>query len=122
MKHNFKNLQIWQKSRVLVKSIYTQTQKFPSEEKFGLTSQMRRSAVSIPSNIAEGCGRNTDNDIIRFMRIAIGSACELETQIYLSFDLEYFSEEKTKYLLQEINEIRKMIMSFIKKINTQNNF
>ena len=83
MRHNFKALEIWKRSRKLVKNTYLTTKTFPSEEKFGLVSQINRSAVSIPSNIAEGCGRGTDAQLVHFLDIAIGSNCELETQFYL---------------------------------------
>jgi len=79
MRHNFLHLEIWKRSRKLVKIIYQTSKSFPSEEKFGLTSQIRRAAVSVPSNIAEGCGRDTDPQLKNFMNIAIGSICEVET-------------------------------------------
>ena len=81
--HNFKELKIWQKSRVLTKKIYLLIKDYPEEEKFGLVSQIRRSAISIPSNIAEGSGRNSDRDFRRFLNIALSSAFELETQIII---------------------------------------
>ena len=112
MKHNFKNLDIWKRSRVLVKQIYLMTRKFPREELFVLIAQIRKSAISIPSNIAEGCGRGTDKQLIHFLDIAIGSNCELETQIYLSFDLEYISQEEQDRFVSEITEIRRMILKF----------
>ena len=82
MKHNFKALEIWKRSRKLVQNVYLITKTFPSEEKFSLVSQMNRSAISIPSNIAVGCGRGTDAQLVHFLDIAIGSNCELETQFY----------------------------------------
>ena len=112
MRHNFLHLEIWKRSRILVKSIYTTSKSFPSEEKFGLKSQICRAAVSVPSNIAEGCGRSTDPQLKNFLSIAIGSICELETQVYLAFDLEYFDQQITKALITEITAIRKMMMSF----------
>jgi len=96
----------------LVKTTYNITKSFPSEEKFGLISQIRRCAVSVPSNIAEGCGRDTNPQLKTFLGNAIGSLCELETQIYLSYDLEYISLDKMKILVREITKIRKMTMSF----------
>lgn len=117
MKHNFKNLEIWQKLRLLVKEIYLLTAQLPDSEKYGLVSQMRRAAVSVPSNIAEGCGRNTDKDFARFLGIAVGSISELETQLYLLVDLEFIAEATVKYLFKEIENIRKMITGFIKKLN-----
>ncbi len=92
--HNFKELKVWQNARKHVKEIYVATKDFPSEEKFGLISQMRRSAVSIPSNIAEGSGRNTNKDFSHFLNISLGSAYELQTLLFLSQDLEFLNEEE----------------------------
>ncbi len=116
MKHNFKNLQIWKRARTLVKQVYLTTQKFPNEEKYGLTSQIRRAAVSIPSNISEGCGRKTTKDSSHFLDIAIGSSCDLETQFYLSYDLNYISEDHMTRFTNEIITIRKMIITFQSKL------
>lgn len=112
MKHNFLQLEFWKKSRVLVKEIYLLTKDFPPEEKFGLTSQIRRAAVSIPSNIAEGCGRGTDLQFSHFINVAIGSACELETQLYLAHDLSFIHLNQVKSFTFKIQEIRKMMMGF----------
>ena len=79
MRHNFLNLEIWKRSRHLVKRIYIISKRFPNEEKFGLTSQLRRAAISVPSNISEGCGRGSDPQLIHFLDVAIASLCELET-------------------------------------------
>lgn len=119
MKHNFLNLEIWKKSCRLVKKIYQKTSSFPSEEKFGLTSQIRRCSVSVPSNIAEGCGRGTDSQLIHFLDVAIGSLCELETQIYLSYDLEFLSKENKNELVEEVTSIRKMTASFQENLRKQ---
>lgn len=116
MKHNFLKLEIWKKGRKLVKSIYVLSQKFPKEELFGLTSQVRRAAVSVPSNIAEGCGRGTDKQLSHFIDIAIGSICELETQFYLAFDLEYISASEQQNIIDEIISIRKMMFNFKKRL------
>ena len=110
--HNFKNLKIWQKSRTLVKEVYLLTRDFPSEEKFGLVSQILRSAYSIPSNIAEGSGRATDKEFARYLNIALGSAFELETQLILAFDINYMSENKLQEVQTLLQEIQKMIYSF----------
>ena len=107
--HQFKELKVWQKGRELVKEIYKSTHKFPQDELFGITSQMRRSAVSIPTNIAEGCSRNSDNELNRFLDIANGSAFELETLVILSFDLEFYSQEEFEFFDSKLNEIQKMI-------------
>jgi four helix bundle protein len=85
----YKDLNVWQEARKLSKDIYSLTSEFPKEEQFGLINQMRRCAISVPSNIAEGCGRNYPKDSIQFFHISRGSLYELETQLYLSFDLNY---------------------------------
>jgi four helix bundle protein len=90
--HNFKDLIVWQKARILVKDIYNLVADFPEDEKFEITSQIKRATISISSNIAEGAGRNSDKDFIRFLDIANGSAFELETQLYLSFDLGFINK------------------------------
>ena len=91
---------------------YIFTKNYPKEELFGLTSQMRRSSASIPTNIAEGCGRNTDADLNRFLDIANGSAFELETLVILSFDLDYISQEEFNRFDKHLNEIQRMIFGF----------
>lgn len=115
--HNFKELKIWQKGRSFVKDIYLTVAKFPLEERFALTLQMKRAAISIPSNVAEGAGRGTEKEFARFLDIANGSAFELETQIYLAFDLEFINEEKLNILIDKIEEIEKMIYGFKKSLN-----
>ncbi|WP_372649456.1 four helix bundle protein [Draconibacterium sp.] len=107
--HQFKELKVWQKGRVLVKEIYQATHAFPKDELFGIVSQMRRAAVSIPTNIAEGCGRNSDKELGRFLDIANGSAFELETLMILSLDLEYLSQNKFEEFDAKLNEVQKMI-------------
>ena len=114
-----KDLKVWQKGIELVKSIYEITQLFPSNEQLGLVSQMRRAAVSIPSNIAEGCGRNSDKELIHFLYIALGSASELETQIIISQELSLLQPEKSEQMQSLIFEIIKMISSLIKSIRTR---
>ncbi len=116
--HNFRNLIIWQKSRIVVKEVYIITRGFPLEEKFGLVSQILRSAYSIPSNIAEGSGRDSKKEFCRFLDIALGSAFELETQLTLAFDIEYLTEEKLRYIQNLLQEVQKMIYSF--KTNLKN--
>jgi four helix bundle protein len=113
---NFRDLSIWSKSHLLTLKIYSHTQSYPKEEQFGLISQMRRSASSIPTNIAEGCGRNSNPDFRRFLIMASGSSSELEYQLILSKDLKLLSHPTFKELETEITEIRKMIYSFIKNI------
>ena len=106
---DYKELIVWQKSMNLAKDIYTLCKTFPSDEKFGLTSQIKRSAVSIPSNIAEGSGRSTSKDFAQFISIAIGSACELETQIILGIEFGFIQSDCK--VLSEIEPIRKMLYS-----------
>ena len=111
-KTTYKDLIVWQKAMELVVAVYKLTSKYPDEEKFGIISQSRRCSISIPSNIAEGCGRNSDADLNRFMDIANGSAFELETLLILSFDLDYISQEEFQYFDKKMNEIQKMIFGF----------
>lgn len=112
----FQDLVIWERSHQLTLHIYNLTRTFPKEELYGLTSQIRRSSSSIPTNIAEGCGRNSELDFNRFLAIAMGSASELEYQLILSRDLKYCSEEDFEVLASELKEIKKMINSFSQKV------
>jgi len=116
MKHNFRELKIWQKSKALCLEVYKVTKEFPSDERFGLTNQIRRCSVSIPSNIAEGCGRNTEKQLVNFLNISMGSLTELDTQIIISSEIGYINEDKSNELLREINELEKMINVFRIKI------
>jgi four helix bundle protein len=113
---NFKELSIWQRSHQLVLKIYVSTRSFPPDELFGLISQMKRSSSSVPTNIAEGCGRNSDADLSRFLTIASGSISELEYQVLLAKDLGYLPVNLFKELTDEIIEIRKMMYAFIQKL------
>ena len=113
---NFKELRIWQRSHQLVLDVYGITKNFPKEEVYGLTSQMRRSSASIPTNIAEGCGRNSDAELCRFLVIAMGSASELEYQLLLSNELNYLQISDYKRLNDELVEIRKMMNMFIQTL------
>ncbi len=109
----FKDLLAWQKSLTLAKKVYQVTGNFPTEERFGLINQMRRCAVSIPSNIAEGYGRGSDKELLRFLYVALGSSNELETQLILSLELSFMKEEDSR-MLQGLNtEVNKMILSLI---------
>lgn len=112
-----KDLNVWKKSMNLVILTYRLTGQFPKEELFGLSSQMRRAAVSIPSNIAEGHGRNSDKELIRFLFISLGSASELETQILLSSKLEFLKEEGFNQLNELNNEIIRMLVALIRSKN-----
>jgi four helix bundle protein len=113
-KKAYVDLEVWKEARALANNIYQATKRFPKEEIFGLVSQMRRCAVSIPSNIAEGCGRNYPKDSIQFFFIARGSIYELETQLYISFDQEYIDEITLKSNLQKLEATRKLLNGFIK--------
>ncbi len=116
--HNYLELKIWQRSRILVKEVYQITGMFPKNQQYGLTSQIQRAAVSIPSNIAEGAGRNTKKEFMRFLDIANGSAFELETQLFLSSDLGYIETEKIETIVTELKEIQKMIFRFRSSLDT----
>ncbi|MEM7800608.1 MAG: four helix bundle protein [Chloroflexota bacterium] len=113
---DFKNLIVWQKSHKLTLDIYQLTKGFPNDEKFGLTNQMRRSSASIPTNIAEGCGRGTDVDFARFLQISMGSASELEYQLILAKDLGYLDQEMSRKFQMTVNEIKRMLTGLIKKL------
>ena len=115
--HQFKELEIWKRSRLFCSQIYAITLKFPSEEKFGLTNQLRRASVSIPSNIAEGSSRNSNKDFARFLEIAIGSAYEIETQLLIAFDLCFIKIDELEKSVNELNEIIKMISRFRSNLN-----
>jgi four helix bundle protein len=108
----FQRLQIWQKAMVLSKNIYLATDIFPKHEQYGIVQQVRRAAVSIPSNIAEGSQRCSDKDFANFILISKGSLAEVETQIYLSGELGYLPQEKSDELLVEITELQKMLKAF----------
>jgi four helix bundle protein len=115
--HNYNNLQIWQQAMDLVEEIYKLTASFPIEEKFGLVSQMTRAAVSIPSNIAEGAGRNSDKDFAHFISIAIGSLYELNTQIVLSERLGYINQSQSQELQKKLDNLQRKSVSFKSKLN-----
>ena len=118
MAHKFKELQIWQRSRLFCSKIYELTSKFPESEKFGLTNQLRRASVSIPSNIAEGSSRKSNKDFMRFLQIAIGSAYEIETQLLISFDLKFMTNKDLDSTISELSEIIKMISKFKSTLKT----
>lgn len=114
--NQFKNLEIWKRAVKLATEIYRITTDFPDEEKYGLTSQLRRCVVSISSNIAEGAGRNTNKDFKRFLSISYGSSYELETQLIISKNLNLISDDESKELCNEVDELQKMIYTFTKKL------
>ena len=113
---DFRKMLIWERSLRFVTTTYSFTKLFPDDERFGLISQMRRAAVSISSNIAEGSARNSDIEFKRFLEIALGSAFELETQLIVSAEMNYLNIEKFNEYLSELQEIQKMINSFINKL------
>lgn len=116
----YTDLEVWKETRVLASSIYQITKLFPNEEIYGLTSQMRRSAVSIPSNIAEGCGRRTSADTMQFLHISRGSLFELETQLYIALDQNYLKQEDFKQINNEILKCKKLLNGFIKYYREKN--
>jgi four helix bundle protein len=116
MLKNYRELKVWQRSYQLCLEIYKITKRFPNEERYGLTSQTRRAAVSVPSNTAEGYGRKTTPEYIRFLYIAYGSNCEMETQILLSGDLGYIETGKLEILQQGIGEVERMLKGLIKSL------
>jgi four helix bundle protein len=105
---NHKDLDVWKKSMDLVESIYSLSKSFPDDEKFGLTNQIRRASVSIPSNISEGAARKSDKEFVQFLYIALGSLSELETQYLIAVRLKYITENKE--IDNTINEVKKMIV------------
>ena len=119
-RNSYRDLIVWQKGMLLCKEVYLLTQNFPKEEIYGLTSQMRRSVISIPSNIAEGRGRNSDKEFIRFLQIALGSIYELQTQLELAFELGYTNSIEN--LINLSIEIEKMLNSLITKKGGRNGF
>ena len=116
MLKNYKELKVWQKSYQLCLEVYRITKGFPREERYGLTSQTRRAAVSVPSNIAEGYGRKTTPEYIRSLYLAYGSNCELETQILLSGDLGYMKAKEMEKLQEDIGEVERMLKALIKSL------
>ncbi len=113
---DFRRLKVWEKSHALTLEIYRATKFFPKEELYGLTSQMRRSVASIPTNIVEGCGRGGATELGRFMRIAFGSATELEYQLLLSYDLGFLEQGVFEKLSTRVCEIKKMLSGYLKAV------
>ncbi|MFT7068913.1 MAG: four helix bundle protein [Spirosomataceae bacterium] len=119
MAHNFRKLTIWSDAITVVKNVYKLTATFPPEEKFGLMSQSRRCAISIPSNIAEGSGRNSDKDFRRFLSISLSSSYELETQLIVANELDMLSSHKLQVIIDELNKLQRMIYSFCQSLKDE---
>lgn len=115
---DFRQLQVWEKSHQLALSIYKATKEFPKEELYGLTSQIRRSSMSVPTNIAEGCGKYTDADFARYIQIAMGSASETEYQLLLSHDLGFLAKAKYEQLNADVEEVKRMLASLLRTLRT----
>jgi four helix bundle protein len=118
--HNFKELNVWLEAKNFSISIYQMTKLFPKSEVYGLTSQMNRSAVSIPSNIAEGAGRNSVKDFSRFINIAIGSSFELETQLIIVYELKMINENLFNDLSKKLDKTQRMLVNFNKYLKGKN--
>ena len=119
MLKNYKELKVWRKSYELCLEVYRTTAQFPKEERYGLTSQIRRSAVSVPSNIAEGYGRKTTMDYMRMLYISYGSICELETQISLAGDLDFIPKGELEPIKKAISENERMLKALIKSLESK---
>ena len=113
---DFRRLDVWQRSYRLALAVYQITKAFPKDELYGLVSQMRRASTSVPSNIAEGCGRNTGTDMARFLDIALGSLSEIDCYLDFARDLSYMSREDYLKLEKELVEVRRMLIGFIKSV------
>jgi len=116
---DFRKLKVWQKAHQLTLGAYKATATFPKIEIYGITSQIRRSAVSIPANIAEGCGRNGDTEFARFLQIAMGSASELEYHLLLARDLSLLKSPEHEKLANEVIDVKRMLTSFIQKLRAE---
>ncbi len=115
---NYKDLLVWQKAHKLVFDVYKISNKYPSGERYNLTRQVRRAAISIPTNIAEGCGKLTQPDFAKYLQDAFGSTQEVEYLSFLSFELSYLKREDYDKLDKKINEVKAMLISLIKKVRT----
>lgn len=115
---DFRKLQVWEKAHAFTLDIYRMTKKFPKEETFGLTSQLRRAATSVGSNLAEGCGRGSQADLGRFIQISFGSASEAQYQLILARDLGYVHADEWQHLDDRISEVKRMLSALLKKLKT----
>jgi four helix bundle protein len=114
---DFKDLKVWQKSHECALAIYRETEAFPRRETFGLTSQIRRAASSIGANLAEGCGRQTDGELARYIQISMGSASELEYHLMLARDLGYLNKERHELIQSQLTLIRKMLANLLHAVS-----
>jgi four helix bundle protein len=117
---DFKELKVWEKAHRCVLDVYRHTHDFPAKEQFGLTAHLRKSATSVPSNIAEGCGRGGEKELAQFLRIAGGSASETEYQLLLARDLGYLEDGLHQQLDTQINEVKRMLNSFVQRLSRAN--
>lgn len=115
---DFHKLKVWERAHNLTLTIYETTKEFPNKELYGLTSQMRMAAASMPTNIAEGCGRESKSETIQFLNMATGSASELEYQLILTRDLHYLDGESYSALISELTDVKRMLYSYIQRLQT----
>ena len=113
---DFRKLNVWQKAHLLALRTYRATADFPRDELYGLTTQVRRACVSIPANIAEGCGREGEAEFGRFLQIALGSASELEYHLFLAFELRFLNDKEYELLNSQVSEVKRMLTALIKKL------
>lgn len=118
MARDFRKVKAWERAHALTLRVYQATSAFPDNERFGLVSQMRRACASIPTNVAEGCGRSTNRELARFIDIATGSASEVEYELLLAKDLGYLSEGQHRTLSTEVTEIRRMLLAFNRNLRS----
>jgi four helix bundle protein len=116
---DFHSLKVWEKAHELALAVYEASAEFPSHEIYGLTSQVRRAAVSIAANIAEGCGRNSEADLSRFLQIAMGSASETQYHLLLARDLKFLKTADHQYLEERVTEVKRMLASLIQKLGAK---
>jgi four helix bundle protein len=116
---DFRQLKVWERAHRLALAVYKASAEFPQEELYGLTSQIRRASMSVPTNIAEGCGRGSDADFARFLQLAMGSACETEHQMLLSLDLGLLSKDDYAPLQADVEEVKRMISGLLKTVRTK---
>ena len=116
---DFRNLEVWRLAHEMTLSIYRVTKSFPTDERYGLTSQLRRAAVSIEANLAEGCGRGSDADFARFVQLALGSASEVECQLLISRDLGYLAADSYEQHKDQIERIKRMLIALLKTLRNQ---